>query len=75
MEQTELDPAARSLRQYSKNMTMGSFLSFVEVMEYRPLDEARTELVQSWHVQCTINAWFDSWFEGTVLEKYLKNTI
>jgi len=74
VERTELDPAAQSLRQYSKNMTMGSFLSFVEVMEYRPLDEARTELVQSWHVQCTINAWFDSWFEGQFVSTCKSNS-
>lgn len=74
VELSELDREARELRQYSKNMTMGTFLSFVEVMEYRPLNQSQTELTQSWHVQCTINSWFDSWFEGQFVSTCKSNS-
>jgi methyl-accepting chemotaxis protein len=51
-------------RQYARNNTMTSFLNFVEVMEYKKLTETETQMTQTFHVGCTINSWFDGWFEG-----------
>lgn len=61
-------------RQYSRNNTMSSFLNFVEVMEYTKIDESQTLLTQTFHVGCTINTWFDGWFEGQLISTCLNNS-
>jgi len=63
-EMTVIDVEEGVYRQYSKNNTMSNFLDTVEVIEYRKLDSSRTVMSQTWNVGCTINSWFDSWFEG-----------
>jgi len=73
-EYSVLDCENKVLTQYSKNYTMGSYLSFVEVIEYRPNDEGKTSMmVQNWNVQTMINSWIDGWFENKLLGICKKN--
>lgn len=75
-EYSVLDRDNKVLTQYSKNYTMGSFLNFVEVIEYRPNSEGNTSMmVQSWNVQTMINSWIDGWFENQFLGICKKNAV
>jgi len=73
-EYSVLDCENKVLTQYSKNYTMGSFLSFVEVIEYRLNAEGNTSMmVQNWNVKTMINSWIDGWFESQLLSICKKN--
>jgi len=69
-----LDLQDKSLKQYSRNTTMSSFLNFTELIEYRAAGEGVTsQMKQQWHVQTMINSWIDGWFEGQFLGICRKN--
>lgn len=67
-EYSVLDKESRTLKQYAKNITMGSFLNFVEEIEYRPAtEEGKCLMKQNWRCETSINNWFDGWFESSFL--------
>lgn len=69
-----IDPKECVFRQYSRNNTMNSYLNFVEVMEYKKVNETETQLTQTFHVGCTIMSGFNGWFEGQFLSTCIKNS-
>jgi hypothetical protein len=73
-EMSVVDLEESVFRQYSRNNTMASFLNFVEVMEYKKINESETELTQTFHVGCSINSWFDGWFEGQFISMCYGNS-
>jgi hypothetical protein len=66
-EYSVLDRENKSLKQFSQNYTMGSFLNFVESIEYTSLSNNQTKMKQEWHVGTDINYYINHWFEGQFL--------
>merc|ERR1712062_333627 len=61
------DKKNSSLKQFSHNYTMGSFLRFIESIEYSAHGEGQCKMKQTWHVYTLINPWIDGWFEDRFL--------
>jgi len=62
-----LDKSSKSLKQYARNITMGSFLNFVEIIEYSATSDGKTMMKQDWSCQTQISSWVDGWFESQFL--------
>lgn len=62
-----LDKKNSSLKQFSHNYTMGSFLRFIESIEYSAHGEGQCKMKQTWHVYTLVHPWIDGWFEDRFL--------
>ena len=68
-----LDKSTQSLKQYARNITMGSFLNFVEIIEYSATEDGKCLMKQDWSCQTHIASYIDGWFEGQFLGICRKN--
>lgn len=66
-EYSVLDKNSRSLKQFARNITMGSFLNFVEIIEYSATGDGKCLMKQDWSCQTRISSWVDGWFESQFL--------
>jgi len=72
-EYSVLDKSTKSLKQYARNITMGSFLNFVEIIEYTATEDGKCLMKQDWSCKTHIGRYIDGWFESQFLGICRKN--
>ena len=55
------------MKQYARNITMGSFLNFVEIIEYTATEDGKCLMKQDWSCKTHIGRYIDGWFESQFL--------